>query len=55
MKNESPTSSGKEAMTNVQFLSRSNFMVNITMSKIFIPMERSCHKECTCKLDKACL
>ena len=51
MKYESPTSSGFEAMAKVKvFKSRSNFKVKVTRSKILVPMERSCHKECTCKI-----
>ena len=29
------------------FKSRSNVKVKVTRSKILVPMERSCHKECT--------
>ena len=29
------------------FESRLNFKVKVTRSKILVPMERSCHKECT--------
>ena len=29
------------------FKSRSNFKVKVTSAKILVPMERSCHKECT--------
>ena len=32
------------------FLSRSNFKVKVTRSKILVPTERSCHKEYTCEL-----
>ena len=28
------------------YKSRSNFKVKVTRSKILVPMERSCHKEC---------
>ena len=44
----SSTSPGKEAMTKVKvfFKSRSNFKVKVTRSKLLVPVERSCHKEC---------
>ena len=29
------------------FKSRSNVKVKVTRSKILVPLERSCHKECT--------
>ena len=32
------------------FESRSNFKVKVTRSKIFVPIERSCHKEYTCEI-----
>ena len=48
MKYESPNSSGSEAMAKVKvFKSRSNFKVKVTRSKIWVPTERSCHKEYT--------
>ena len=48
VKYETPTVSGLEAMAKVKvFKSRSKFMVKVTRSKILVPMERSCHKECT--------
>ena len=31
----------------VFFESRSNFKVKVTRSKILVPVERFCHKECT--------
>ena len=47
MKYESPTSSCHESMTKVKVLkSRSNFKVKVTRPKMFVPMEKSCNKEC---------
>ena len=34
------------------FKSRSNVKVKVTRSKILVPMERSCHKECTYEIWK---
>ena len=37
------------------FTSRPNLKVKITRPKIFVPMERSWHKQCTCAIWKPCL
>ena len=38
----------KKLLPRLKFLkSRSNVKVKVTGSKTLVPMERSCHKECT--------
>ena len=50
MKYESPTSLPllvRKLWPRLKFFkSRSNVKVKVTRSKILVPMERSCHKEC---------
>ena len=38
----------KKLLPRLKFYkSRSNFKVRVIRSKMLVPMERSCHKECT--------
>ena len=48
VKYESPTSLGKEAMSQVKVFEK----VKVTRSKVMVWHQRSYHKECTCEIRK---